>query len=118
MAKESIHSSCIYSIFGLVAFSLISKKVWNLGLLIGGMLGNPKVFLNDIQERRILEKFIELEELLVLDEMIEEYSETRLHKLRIGVQKRNDPINQDTQRGSYPYDFALLDKYNLFCYSK
>ncbi|KAI5650767.1 hypothetical protein M9H77_36772 [Catharanthus roseus] len=44
-------------------------------------------FLNYIKERRILEKFIELEELLILDEMIEEYSETCLHKLRIGVQK-------------------------------
>ncbi|KAI5666276.1 hypothetical protein M9H77_16129 [Catharanthus roseus] len=43
--------------------------------------------LNDIQEMRILEKFIELEELLILDKMIEEYSETHLHKLRIRVQK-------------------------------
>nr|AWI71739.1 envelope membrane protein [Strempeliopsis strempelioides] len=39
-----------------------------------------EIFLNDIQEKGLLEKFIELEELLVLDEMIEEYSETRLHK--------------------------------------
>nr|YP_010449930.1 envelope membrane carbon uptake protein [Strychnos nux-vomica]UTU96565.1 envelope membrane carbon uptake protein [Strychnos nux-vomica] len=49
--------------------------------------GQSEIFLNDIQEKSILEKFIELEELLFLDEMIEEYSETRLHKLRIGIQK-------------------------------
>nr|AMK95849.1 chloroplast envelope membrane protein [Gilia stellata] len=44
-------------------------------------------FLNDIQEKNILEKFIELEELLFLDEMITEYSETHLQKLRIGIHK-------------------------------
>nr|QIS91526.1 envelope membrane protein [Mitriostigma axillare] len=49
--------------------------------------GQSEIFLNDIQENSILEKFIELEELLVLDELIEEYSETHLPKLRIGIQK-------------------------------
>nr|ATL61762.1 envelope membrane protein [Gaertnera phyllostachya] len=49
--------------------------------------GQSEFFFNDIKERGILEKFIKLEELLVLDEMIEEYSETRLQKLRIGIQK-------------------------------
>lgn len=44
-------------------------------------------FLNDIQEKNILEKFIELEELLFLDEMITEYSETHLQKLGIGIHK-------------------------------
>ncbi|KAL9990775.1 putative chloroplast envelope membrane protein, CemA [Helianthus debilis subsp. tardiflorus] len=63
------------------------KKVWNRGLLIGGILGNPKLFLNDIEEKSILEKFIELEELLFLEEMIKEYSETHLQNLRIGIHK-------------------------------
>nr|YP_010852343.1 envelope membrane carbon uptake protein [Nostolachma jenkinsii]WGH72904.1 envelope membrane carbon uptake protein [Nostolachma jenkinsii] len=49
--------------------------------------GQSEIFLNDIQEKSILEKFIELEELLVLDELIEEYSETHLQKFRIGIQK-------------------------------
>nr|QIS91210.1 envelope membrane protein [Bertiera longithyrsa] len=49
--------------------------------------GQSEIFLNDIQEKSILEKFIELEELLVLDELIEEYSEIHLQKLRIGIQK-------------------------------
>ena len=30
---------------------------------------------------------------------------------------RNNPIDQDAQWRLYPYDFALLDKYDLFCYS-
>nr|YP_010498712.1 chloroplast envelope membrane protein [Symplocos tetragona]UWR82674.1 chloroplast envelope membrane protein [Symplocos tetragona] len=46
-----------------------------------------ETFLNNIQEKNILEKFIELEELLLLDEMIKEYSETHLQKFRIGIHK-------------------------------
>nr|QGA84793.1 envelope membrane protein [Calliandra hygrophila] len=46
-----------------------------------------EIFLNDIQEKNILKKFIELEELFLLDEMIKEYSETRLENLRIGIYK-------------------------------
>nr|UDD83888.1 envelope membrane protein [Eucalyptus polybractea] len=46
-----------------------------------------ETFLTDIQEKRILEKFIELEELLLLDEMIKEYPETHLQTLRIGIHK-------------------------------
>nr|UGV23126.1 envelope membrane protein [Elaeocarpus angustifolius] len=46
-----------------------------------------ETFLNDIQEKSILKKFIELEELFLLDEMIKEYPETRLQKLPIGIHK-------------------------------
>nr|YP_010413488.1 chloroplast envelope membrane protein [Diervilla sessilifolia]YP_011032015.1 chloroplast envelope membrane protein [Diervilla lonicera]URQ18562.1 chloroplast envelope membrane protein [Diervilla sessilifolia]WRH31162.1 chloroplast envelope membrane protein [Diervilla lonicera] len=46
-----------------------------------------EIFLNDSQEKSILEKFIELEELVLLDEMIKEYSETHLQNLRIGIHK-------------------------------
>nr|YP_010569357.1 Chloroplast envelope membrane protein [Vaccinium myrtillus]UZC79332.1 Chloroplast envelope membrane protein [Vaccinium myrtillus] len=44
-----------------------------------------ETFLNEIQEKNILEKFIELEELVLLDEIIKEYSETHLHG--IGIHK-------------------------------
>nr|YP_009771095.1 envelope membrane protein [Colophospermum mopane]QIT01797.1 envelope membrane protein [Colophospermum mopane] len=44
-----------------------------------------EIFLTDIQEKSILQKFIELEELFLLDEMIKEYPETRLQNLRIGI---------------------------------
>nr|AKZ21808.1 envelope membrane protein [Comandra umbellata] len=46
-----------------------------------------ETFLNDIQEKSILEKFIELEEFLLLDEMIKEYPETDLQKIPIGIHK-------------------------------
>nr|YP_007025904.1 chloroplast envelope membrane protein [Vaccinium macrocarpon]YP_010900602.1 chloroplast envelope membrane protein [Vaccinium oxycoccos]YP_010900686.1 chloroplast envelope membrane protein [Vaccinium microcarpum]AFK13148.1 chloroplast envelope membrane protein [Vaccinium macrocarpon]WHS19275.1 chloroplast envelope membrane protein [Vaccinium oxycoccos]WHS19359.1 chloroplast envelope membrane protein [Vaccinium microcarpum] len=46
-----------------------------------------EIFLNEIQEKNILEKFIELEELVLLDEIIKEYSETHLQKIGIGIHK-------------------------------
>ncbi|KAG7991696.1 hypothetical protein I3843_02G090000 [Carya illinoinensis] len=46
-----------------------------------------EIFLNIIQEKSILKRFIELEELFFLDEMIKEYPETHLEKLRIGIYK-------------------------------
>nr|KJB23256.1 hypothetical protein B456_004G088500 [Gossypium raimondii] len=46
-----------------------------------------KTFLKDIKEKSILEQFIEVEELFLLDEMIKEYPKTHLQKLRIGTHK-------------------------------
>nr|YP_010385890.1 chloroplast envelope membrane protein [Leptopus chinensis]UPM52385.1 chloroplast envelope membrane protein [Leptopus chinensis] len=46
-----------------------------------------ETFLNDIQEKSILDKFIELEELFLLDEMIKEYPEIRLQTFHIGIHK-------------------------------
>nr|YP_010012057.1 chloroplast envelope membrane protein [Jeffersonia diphylla]QOI12471.1 chloroplast envelope membrane protein [Jeffersonia diphylla] len=43
-----------------------------------------EAFLNDIKEKHILEKFIELEELFLLDEMLKEYP---VQKLQIGIHK-------------------------------
>uniref|UniRef100_UPI0030E40283 envelope membrane carbon uptake protein n=1 Tax=Streblus asper TaxID=648879 RepID=UPI0030E40283 len=44
-----------------------------------------EIFLNDIQEKRILKKFIELEELSRFDEILKEYPERLLQKLHIGI---------------------------------
>nr|YP_009660100.1 envelope membrane protein [Trapa natans]YP_010046393.1 envelope membrane protein [Trapa natans var. bispinosa]QCR99993.1 envelope membrane protein [Trapa natans]QPJ78176.1 envelope membrane protein [Trapa natans var. bispinosa] len=46
-----------------------------------------ETFLTDIQEKSILEKFIELEELVLLEEMIKEDPERDLQTLRIGIHK-------------------------------
>nr|YP_010389431.1 envelope membrane protein [Delavaya toxocarpa]UPQ44751.1 envelope membrane protein [Delavaya toxocarpa]UYA96871.1 chloroplast envelope membrane protein [Delavaya toxocarpa]UZC54203.1 chloroplast envelope membrane protein [Delavaya toxocarpa] len=46
-----------------------------------------ETFLNDIQEKSILEKFIELEELFLLDEMIKKFPERHLPKFRMGLHK-------------------------------
>nr|YP_010339448.1 envelope membrane protein [Pilea penninervis]UNY33745.1 envelope membrane protein [Pilea penninervis] len=46
-----------------------------------------EIFLNDIEEKGILKKFIEFGELSLFDEIIKEYPEGRLQKLRAGVYK-------------------------------
>nr|AQY55967.1 CemA [Aconitum austrokoreense] len=46
-----------------------------------------EIVLNEIQEKNVLEKFIELEELFLLDEMIKEYPDTHIQKFRIGIHK-------------------------------
>nr|YP_009895502.1 putative heme-binding protein [Diptychocarpus strictus]QKK41961.1 putative heme-binding protein [Diptychocarpus strictus] len=46
-----------------------------------------ELFLNDIHEKSVLEKFIQLEELFQLDELIKEYPETDLQQLRLEIHK-------------------------------
>lgn len=46
-----------------------------------------EIFVNIIQEKSILKKFIEFEELFLLDEMLKEYPETPLQNLRIEIYK-------------------------------
>ena len=46
-----------------------------------------EIFLNDIQEKSILKKFIEFEELFFLDEMLKESPETHLQNLRTRIYK-------------------------------
>nr|YP_009872709.1 envelope membrane protein [Ctenolophon englerianus]QKT26949.1 envelope membrane protein [Ctenolophon englerianus] len=48
-------------------------------------ISKSETFLNNIQEKSILKKFIELEELFLLDEMIKESPEKELQKFRIGI---------------------------------
>nr|UTA96890.1 CemA [Cynanchum rostellatum]UWI54518.1 envelope membrane protein [Cynanchum rostellatum]WHN63990.1 chloroplast envelope membrane protein [Cynanchum rostellatum] len=89
MAKKKASTPLVSIVFFPWWLSLSFKKSLESWVTNLWNAGQSEIFLNDIQERGILEKFIELEELLVLDEMIEEYSETRLQKLPrpLGIQK-------------------------------
>ena len=60
--------SYIYNIVILVGFFYLIK-VQNLGLLIGKIIVNPKLFLNDIQENSIIKKLIDFKEFFILKEM-------------------------------------------------
>nr|YP_009653780.1 chloroplast envelope membrane protein [Chionanthus panamensis]QCG71429.1 chloroplast envelope membrane protein [Chionanthus panamensis] len=86
--------------------------------------GKSEIFLNDIQEKSILEKFIELEEILFLDEMIKEYSETHLQKLGIGIHKETiqlikihneDRIHTILHFATNIICFVILSGYSVFC---
>nr|YP_009696171.1 CemA [Kissenia capensis]QEJ83004.1 CemA [Kissenia capensis] len=81
-----------------------------------------ETFLNDIQEKSILEKFIELEELLFLEEMINEYSEIDLQKLRIGIHKETiqlikihneDRMNTILHFSTNIISFVILSGYSI-----
>nr|YP_009699057.1 CemA [Loasa nitida]QEJ86566.1 CemA [Loasa nitida]QEJ86991.1 CemA [Loasa sp. CF-2019]QEJ87076.1 CemA [Loasa sp. CF-2019] len=81
-----------------------------------------ETFLNDIQENSILEKFIELEELLFLEEMLNEYSEIDLQKLRIGIHKETiqlikihneDHIHMILHFSTNIISFVILSGYSL-----
>nr|YP_010311197.1 envelope membrane protein [Tetrastigma rafflesiae]UNA63337.1 envelope membrane protein [Tetrastigma rafflesiae] len=81
-----------------------------------------ETFLNDIQEKSILEKFIELEELFFLDEMIKECPETHLQKLRMGIHKETiqlikmynqDPIHTILHFSTNIIWFVILSGYSI-----
>nr|YP_009972151.1 envelope membrane carbon uptake protein [Kuepferia otophora]QNH70388.1 envelope membrane carbon uptake protein [Kuepferia otophora] len=90
MSKRKVFPPLVYlvSIVFLPCWlSLSFKKSLEYWVTYWWHTGQSEIYLNEIQEKSILEKFIELEELFVFDELIEEYSEIRLHKLRIGIQQ-------------------------------
>lgn len=92
MAKKKASTPLVSIVFFPWWLSLSFKKSLESWVTNSWNAGQSEIFVNDIQERGILEKFIELEELLVLDEMIEEYSETRLHKLPIPLRIQKETI--------------------------
>nr|YP_010986714.1 chloroplast envelope membrane protein [Linanthus parryae]WOL37761.1 chloroplast envelope membrane protein [Linanthus parryae] len=90
MAKKKTLTPLLYLlsiVFLPWCISLLFNKSLKSWVINWWNTSQSESFLNDIQEKNILEKFIELEELLFLDEMITEYSETHLQKLRIGIHK-------------------------------
>nr|YP_009513489.1 chloroplast envelope membrane protein [Primula handeliana]YP_010875698.1 chloroplast envelope membrane protein [Primula szechuanica]AVK40140.1 chloroplast envelope membrane protein [Primula handeliana]WHE15889.1 chloroplast envelope membrane protein [Primula szechuanica] len=87
MAKKKAFTPLIYLASVVVLPWWISNKSLESWVINWWNTKQSENFLNDIQEKNILEKFIELEELVLLDEIIKEYSETHLQKLRIGMHK-------------------------------
>nr|YP_009298976.1 chloroplast envelope membrane protein [Pelargonium dolomiticum]AJB98890.1 chloroplast envelope membrane protein [Pelargonium dolomiticum] len=67
--------------------SLLFKKSLESWVTNWLNISQSETFLNDIQEKRLIEKFRELEELLLLDEMLKECPKLDLQKFRIGIHK-------------------------------
>nr|YP_010530816.1 envelope membrane protein [Lagochilus ilicifolius]UXW93015.1 envelope membrane protein [Lagochilus ilicifolius] len=90
MAKKKAFTSLFYLasiVFLPWWISLSFTKSMESWVTSWSNTGQSEIFLNDMQEKSILEKFIELEEILFLEEMIKEYSETHLQKLPIEIHK-------------------------------
>nr|YP_010977351.1 envelope membrane protein [Caroxylon nitrarium]WOA00493.1 envelope membrane protein [Caroxylon nitrarium] len=73
-----------------------------------------ETFLNDIQEKGFLERFIELKELHLLDEMIKEYPETHLPKLCRGI--HNETIQLMKMHNEDCIHMVLHFSTNLICF--
>nr|QVX27968.1 chloroplast envelope membrane protein [Passiflora malacophylla] len=67
--------------------SFLFKKSLESWIIYWWNTSKSETFFNDTQEKSILAKFIELEELLLLDQMVKEYPESHLQKFRIEIQK-------------------------------
>nr|YP_011020253.1 envelope membrane carbon uptake protein [Pleurothallis matudana]WQH62672.1 envelope membrane carbon uptake protein [Pleurothallis matudana] len=74
-----------------------------------------EILLNDIQEKNVLEKFMELEELFLLDEMIKEYSETHMQRFRIGMHKETIQLIQ--RQNESHFHIILHFSTNIICFA-
>nr|YP_009537380.1 envelope membrane protein [Dioscorea preussii]AYM33478.1 envelope membrane protein [Dioscorea preussii] len=76
--------------------------------------GQSETFLNDIQEKNVLERFIELEELFLWDEMIKENPETHIQKFRIEIHKQT--IQLIKTHNEYNLHIILHFSTNIICF--
>nr|YP_010704524.1 chloroplast membrane envelope protein [Danhatchia australis]UKU09021.1 chloroplast membrane envelope protein [Danhatchia australis] len=118
MKKKKALASLPYlvSIFFLPWWvSLSFNKCLETWVLNWWNIGQSKILLNNIQEKNVLEKFMELEELFLLDEMIKEYSETHIQKLRIGMHK--ETIQLVKRHNESNFHIILDFSTNLICFA-
>nr|UUF92398.1 envelope membrane protein [Allium wallichii var. platyphyllum] len=95
--------------------SLAFQKSLELWIIHWWNTRQSEHFLNDIQEKNVLEKFLELEELFLLDEMIKEYPETHIKKLRIGIHK--ETIQLVKTHNEYNLHIILHLSTNIICFT-
>nr|UDZ59518.1 envelope membrane protein [Echinodorus berteroi] len=74
----------------------------------------PETFLNDIQENNVLERFMELEELLLLDEIIKNSPAAHIQKLPIGIHKETMQLVKT--QNEYHLHIILHFSTNLICF--
>nr|YP_010690435.1 envelope membrane carbon uptake protein [Aneilema beniniense]WBU14061.1 envelope membrane carbon uptake protein [Aneilema beniniense] len=68
-----------------VSFSF--NKWFEPGVINWWNARKSEIFLNHIHDKNVLERFIELEELFLLDEIIKDSPETHIQKLPVGIHK-------------------------------
>nr|AXN54340.1 CemA [Calochilus grandiflorus]AXN54341.1 CemA [Calochilus pulchellus] len=118
MKKKKTLASLLYIVFILFLpwwVSLSFNKCLETWILHWWNTRYSKILLNDIQEKNVLEKFMELEELFLLDEMIKEYSETHMQKLHIGIHK--ETIQLVKRHNEYHFHIILHFSTNIICFA-
>nr|QFQ51742.1 envelope membrane protein [Spiranthes sinensis] len=87
-------------------------EIWVLGWW---NTGQSEILFNDIQDKNVLEKFMELEEIFLLDEIIKEYSGTHMQRLRIGMHK--ETIQLVKRHNESHFHIILEFSTNLICFA-
>nr|ARC98133.1 envelope membrane protein [Poterium spinosum] len=125
MAKKKVFISLLYLAFIVFLpwwISLSFKKSLESWIKNWWNISQSEIFLNDIQEKSILKKFIDLEELLRLEEIIKEYPETHLQKLRVEIYKETTELikmhNEDRIHTIFHFStniicFVILSGYSI-----
>ncbi|CAN6447390.1 unnamed protein product [Victoria cruziana] len=121
--EQSTNESGSLTIHGL---EVTKKKAMNplpyLASIVFLPWGISLSFTKSMEPWNILEGFIKLEELFLLDEMIKEYLETHIQKLRIGIHKETIQLvrmhNQDHMHIILHFStnitcFAILSAYSI-----
>nr|YP_010505105.1 chloroplast envelope membrane protein [Chrysosplenium grayanum]UXE33822.1 chloroplast envelope membrane protein [Chrysosplenium grayanum] len=117
MAKKKAFTPLLYLasiVFLTWCISLVFNKSMESRVTNWWNTRQSKIFLNDIQEKNILEKFIELEELFLLNEMIKEYPETHLQKLSLGI--HNETIQLIKMHNEDRIHTILHFSTNIICF--
>nr|WDD57087.1 chloroplast envelope membrane protein [Sanguisorba tenuifolia var. alba] len=125
MAKKKVFISLLYLAFIVFLpwwISLSFKKSMESWITNWWNISQSEIFLNDIQEKSILKKFIDLEELFRLEEMIKEYPETHFQKLRVEIYKETTELikmhNEDRIHTIFHFStniicFVILSGYSI-----
>nr|YP_010504180.1 chloroplast envelope membrane protein [Chrysosplenium biondianum]UXE32729.1 chloroplast envelope membrane protein [Chrysosplenium biondianum] len=117
MAKKKAFTTLLYLasiVFLPWWISLVFNKSMESRVTNWWNTRQSKMFLNDIQENNILEKFIELEELFLLNEMIKEYPKTHLQKLSLGI--HNETIQLIKMHNEDRIHTILHFSTNIICF--
>nr|QXO05163.1 chloroplast envelope protein [Rhomboda lanceolata] len=118
MKKKKALASLPYLVFILFLpwwVSLSFNKCIKTWILNWWNTGQSEILLNNIQEKNVIEKFMELEELFLLDEMIKEYSETHMQRLGIGMHK--ETIQLVKRHNEYNFYIILDFSTNIICFA-
>nr|YP_009558952.1 chloroplast envelope membrane protein [Calypso bulbosa var. occidentalis]QBA90979.1 chloroplast envelope membrane protein [Calypso bulbosa var. occidentalis] len=118
MKKKKVLASLPYLVSILFLpwwVSLSFKKCLETWVLNWWNTRQSEILLNDIQEKDVLEKFMELEELFLLDEVIKEYSEIHMQRLHIGMHKETIQLVQ--KQNESHFHIILHFSTNLICFA-
>nr|YP_009129627.1 envelope membrane protein [Paphiopedilum niveum]AIC82613.1 envelope membrane protein [Paphiopedilum niveum] len=76
-----------------------------------------EILLNDIQEKNVLENFMELEELFLLDEMIKQYSDTYIQGQGLHIGMHKETIQLVKRHNESHFHIILHLSTNLICFA-